>query len=274
MHTLVCFHAHPDDEALLTSGTMARAAAEGHRVVLVVATNGELGQAASHFGDAQDLAQHRRREVLRSARALGVARVEFLGYLDSGHEDIPLPDPPHGTRFTNADVEAAAAQLAEILVEENADVLTTYDPAGGYGHPDHVQVHQVGWRAAMVAGTPSVLEATVDRDILLTGIDVAARFYKFPPEFRRETFERAFTARQDITHRVNVRPYIIQKRVSFRAHASQASADEGDRTLGMFLKFPRLMFKQVMGQEWFREVGRTRKPGERYLDDIFASVRR
>lgn len=273
MHTLVCFHAHPDDEALLTSGTMARAAAEGHRVVLVVATNGELGQAASEFGDTAALADHRRREVLRSARALGVARVEFLGYLDSGHGDKMLPDPAHGTRFVNADVELAAAKLAEILVEENADVLTTYDPAGGYGHPDHVQVHRVGWRAAMVAGTPSVLEATVDRDILLTGIDIAAKFYKFPPDFKRSTFERAFTARKDITHRVNVRPYIIQKRVSFRAHASQASADEGDRTLGMFLKFPRLLFKQVMGQEWFREVGRTRADGEGYSDDIFESVR-
>src|SRR5690625_708376 len=272
--TLVFFHAHPDDEALLTSGTMARASAEGHRVVLVVATNGELGQAASQYTAGGKLADHRRSEVLRSARALGTSRVEFLGYLDSGHGPEKLPNPATGVRFANADVEQAAAQLADILIEERADVLTTYDPAGGYGHRDHVQVHRVGWRAAVVAGTPSVLEATVDRDILLTGIDIAARFYKFPPEFKRDTFARAFTARQDITHRVNVRPYIIQKRVSFRAHASQASADEGDRTLGMFLKFPRLVFKQVMGQEWFREVGRTRKPGERYLDDIFASVRR
>src|SRR5699024_4348087 len=101
-----------------------------------------------------------------------------------------------------------------------------------------------------------------DRDVLLTGIDLAARFYKFPPEFDRATFERAFTARENITHCVNVRPYIIQKRVAFRAHASQASADEGDRTLGMFLKFPRFIFKQVIGREWFREVGRTRKPGD------------
>lgn len=274
MHTLVCFHAHPDDEALLTSGTMARAAAEGHRVVLVVATNGELGQASTEFGDTATLAAHRRREVLRSARALGVARVEFLGYLDSGHGEELLPDPAHGTRFANADLEEAAAKLAEILAQERADVLTTYDPAGGYGHRDHVQVHRVGWRAAMVAQTPSVLEATVDRDILLTGIDLAARFYRFPPEFQRATFERAFTARPDITHRVNVRPYIIQKRVSFRAHASQASADEGDRTLEMFLKFPRFVFKQVFGQEWFREVGRTRSAGERYRGDIFDSVRR
>lgn len=273
VHTLVCFHAHPDDEALLTSGTMARAAAEGHRVVLVVATNGELGQAGSEFGDAHTLALHRHREVLRSARALGVARVEFLGYLDSGHENVPVLDPPHGTRFVNADVEEAAARLAEILVEENADILTTYDAAGGYGHPDHVQVHRVGWRAAMVAETPRVLEATVDRNVLLKGIDLAARFYKFPPEFQRETFERAFSAAEDITHCVNVRPYIIQKRVAFRAHASQASADSGDRTLGMFLKLPRFIFKQVLGQEWFREVGRTRQPDERYLDDIFASLR-
>lgn len=271
MATLVFFHAHPDDEALLTSGTMARASAEGHRVVLVVATNGELGQAASQYTAGGKLADHRRSEVLRSARALGTSRVEFLGYLDSGHGPEKLPNPATGVRFANADVEQAAAQLADILIEERADVLTTYDPAGGYGHRDHVQVHHVGARAAAVAGTPTVLEATVDRNLLLTGIDVAAMFYRFPPEFDRTNFERAYTAREEITHRINVKKYVIPKRVAFRAHASQASADDGDRTLGMLLKMPRIMFKHVLGYEWFREVGHQRQPGQKVLTEILQS---
>ena len=88
--TLVAFHAHPDDEALLTSGTMARAAAEGHRVVLVVATDGGLGLAASEYVGASDttLGSVRMAELHTSARLLGTARVETLGYADSGHGPV------------------------------------------------------------------------------------------------------------------------------------------------------------------------------------------
>ena len=94
----MAFHAHPDDEALLTSGTMARAAAEGHRVVLVVATDGGLGLAASEYVGASDttLGSVRMAELHTSARLLGTARVETLGYADSGHGPVIYPDPPAG----------------------------------------------------------------------------------------------------------------------------------------------------------------------------------
>ncbi len=98
-YTIVSFHAHPDDEALLTSGTLARAAAEGHRVVLVSATAGEVGLAASSFGTADELAGHRRAELQRSAAAIGAARVEFLGYADSGLDGRAEPaGRGHGVR--------------------------------------------------------------------------------------------------------------------------------------------------------------------------------
>ena len=136
--TVVSFHAHPDDEALLTAGTLARAAADGHRVVLVVATAGEAGLASP--AALADLAERRTRELTASAKALGVARVEVLGYPDSGWDE------PKGTGPTFSDLapEGPADRLANILRGEQADVLTTYDAAGGYGHPDHVQVHRVG----------------------------------------------------------------------------------------------------------------------------------
>src|ERR1044072_7500308 len=82
--TLVAFHAHPDDEALLMGGTLARLAAEGHRVVLAVATDGEAGAAASSYRSAGRLAAHRRDELERSAAALGCARVVRFGFKDSG----------------------------------------------------------------------------------------------------------------------------------------------------------------------------------------------
>ena len=89
--TLVAFHAHPDDEALLTAGTMARAAAQGHRVVLVVATDGAAGLASADYR-GQGLGEVRRREALVSAAALGVTHTHWLGYADSGLGDDPVPD--------------------------------------------------------------------------------------------------------------------------------------------------------------------------------------
>ena len=143
MGTLVVFHAHPDDEAITTGGSMARAHAEGHRVVLVVATNGEHGEVPDDLAEGETLADRRRAETDRSAAALGVHRVLWLGYADSGMtgwEAEPQPD----ESFWKADVDEAAARLATILRDERADVLTIYDWHGNYGHPDHIKVHQVG----------------------------------------------------------------------------------------------------------------------------------
>lgn len=256
--TLVVFHAHPDDEALLTAGTMARAAAEGHRVVLVVATDGALGLTdETEFGATGDaLAATRSRELAASARVLGVARSVELGHADSGSGPEVWPDPPGGRRFVRVPVDEAASALADVLVEEGADVLTTYDPSGGYGHRDHVRVHEVGARAAEMArerGLPvRVLWATVPRDLICRAIDLVARVYRFPPEFDRSGFDRAFSAKADITHRIPVRRYAGAKRAAMRAHASQAAdGGGGDRTLGMLVRIPRPIYDLVFGREWF-----------------------
>src|SRR5207245_3467474 len=93
--TLVSFHAHPDDEAIPTGGTLAKAAADGHRVVLVFATKGEHGEVDEGFLDAgEELWQRREQESQRSAEILGAGRVEFLGYVDSGMMGTPTNDAP------------------------------------------------------------------------------------------------------------------------------------------------------------------------------------
>jgi len=270
--TVVSFHAHPDDEALLTSGTLARAAADGHRVVLVVATLGEAGLADS---PRSSLGETRRAELEASARAIGAQRVEVLGYADSGWSAAgePGPDEPgRGSRepFSTADVDVAAEELARILREEDADVLTIYDVNGGYGHPDHVQVHRVGLRAASFAGTPVVLEATLDRGLLLRAVGWLRRLAWLLPLPQVPDLSRAFTARADLTHRVDVRRTLAAKRGSLRAHASQATGDGGARTVALLLRLPWPVRARVLGQEWFREVGRT--PSTPLLDDIFASL--
>jgi len=288
-HTLVCFHAHPDDEALLTAGVMAKAAAAGHRVVLVVATRGDVGLVAGDFlGADEDLADRRWHELEASARVLGVDRLTWLGYADSGsgpveptrpggpaedRADDPADDPaaPAGpARFCDAPVEEAASRLAAILSEEHADVLTTYDPNGGYGHPDHLQVHRVGTRAGELAGTPRVLEATIDRDLMRMGVDVAASLgYELPPNFAPDQFDDWYLPPGELTHAVDVRDHLDAKRAAMAAHASQATADDTTRSLAVFVSLPPEYFELAFGTEWF--VDRSRPPGIAH-DDVFAGL--
>jgi LmbE family N-acetylglucosaminyl deacetylase len=270
-HTLLAFHAHPDDEALLTAGTMARAAAQGHRVILVVATDGNEGLASSSLIAEGPLGARRLDELRASARALGVARVEHLGYADSGLGPALLPDPPGQTRFVRSDTEHAAALLAEILTEESVDVLLTYDANGGYGHRDHVKAYQVATRAAELAKTRRVLQATVPRDTICRAVALVGKVYRFPAGFDPATFERAFSPQGDITHRVSVIRYAPAKRASMRAHASQASADSGaDRTLAAFLRIPRPLYDVVFGREWF--VDPAHPPGAPVARDVFVGL--
>ncbi|MBK8436715.1 MAG: PIG-L family deacetylase [Austwickia sp.] len=249
--TLVCFHAHPDDEALFTAGTMAKAAAQGHRVVLVVATDGGQGLAATEMGHGAELATRRMAELQASADALGVARVVHLGYADSGLDGPIPPDPPGSQRFCRADVDQAAQRLAQVLRQERADVVTTYDEVGGYGHRDHVRVHQVGALAAELAGTPRVLEATIPRDLIAGAVRWLAKVHRFPPEFDPTAFGRAFVPASAITHTIDVFDHAGAKRAAMAAHVSQATADDGDRTLAAFLRLPKPVFSMVFSREWY-----------------------
>jgi LmbE family N-acetylglucosaminyl deacetylase len=246
MSTLVCFHAHPDDECIATGGVMARAAADGHRVVLVVATRGEHGEVADGFlGDDEALWERRVQETHLAAEVLGVARVEFLGYVDSGMVDTPENDLPGS--FWTADLDEAAGRLAAILAEERADVLTVYDDNGGYGHPDHIQVHRVGYRAAELAGTPRVYESTINRDHLvrlmrerpMEGIDVD----EFEGDLTFGVPEARLTCRVDVSDQVGL------KRAAMRAHASQIPEDH------FMLSMPDEAFVQAFGIEWFIRNG-------------------
>jgi LmbE family N-acetylglucosaminyl deacetylase len=262
--TIVSFHAHPDDEVLFTGGTLARLAAEGHRVVLAVATNGGAGlaSAAHHEGT---LARRRMLELEASAAVLGCAAVVPLGFVDSGWRTSAPPD-----AFSRLPVSEAAAPLTALLRRERADVLTIYDPAGGYGHPDHRQVHRAGSHAAEAAGTPLVLEATIDRAVIRPLVRLVAATPGLLPEVKLADYDRAYTASEDITHRVDVRAFSDQKRRAMQAHVSQASAAEGARTLALLLKLPPPLFRRVLGREWFVEQG---KPRGEVSDDVLASLR-
>jgi LmbE family N-acetylglucosaminyl deacetylase len=276
--TIVSFHAHPDDEALLTGGTLARAAAEGHRVVLVTATAGEAGL-SDRMRHHAPLGERRRVELARAASALGCARWELLDYEDSGWSPPAGHHTGHdtgheatvGNPFSGLDPAGPAERLAGILREERADALTVYDARGGYGHPDHVQVHRVGILAAELAGTPVVLEATIDRSRLQR----VASVMRWIPGVSRlippSRFASSFLPRAELTHQVDVRRHLDAKRAALAAHASQATGGGSIRTVALLLRLPGPILGLALGREWFRERGRPVASG--LLDDVFESLR-
>lgn len=263
MSTLVCFHAHPDDECIGTAGILAQATAHGHRTVLVVATRGERGEIKPDvLADGEALWERRIVETFESGRLLGVDRIEFLGYVDSGMMGEPENDAPY--TFWTADVDHAAARLAAILTEESADVLTVYDDYGVYGHPDHLQVHRVGIRAAEMAGVPTVLQGTMNRDMIRDAMaerramEVAApeavadgeTTAALPPEIPDD--EAFGKPESEITHAIDVVDHVDLKRTAMQAHASQISGDS------WFLQMPPDQFAVAFGTEWFIEWQRPR----------------
>jgi LmbE family N-acetylglucosaminyl deacetylase len=239
--TLAAFHAHPDDEVILTGGTHAGAVAAGHRVILVTATDGRIG-------DEDD--DTRMDELRSSASILGVHRVVCLGYADSGFGPIFYPDPPGRVRFARAEVETAAQRLADILRDENAQLLLSYQRNGGYGHRDHVQVHHVGKRAAELAETPRVLEVTMPRE-LLRRVGRLCRLLRLPAPYDSATVRTAYAPRATITHRIDVRRFARQKRDAFAAHRSQIDGGAGARLFGLLMLLPAQVFGLLFSHEWF-----------------------
>ncbi|MEU4351190.1 N-acetyl-1-D-myo-inositol-2-amino-2-deoxy-alpha-D-glucopyranoside deacetylase [Streptomyces sp. NPDC023838] len=159
---LLLVHAHPDDESINNGATMARYAAEGALVTLVTCTLGEEGEVippdlAHLTADREDrLGAHRTVELAAAMKELGVTDHRFLGgpgrFRDSGMMGLEQNHRPGA--FWNTDVEDAAPHLVEVIREVRPQVLVTYDPNGGYGHPDHIQAHRVAMRAAELAAEP------------------------------------------------------------------------------------------------------------------------
>ncbi len=256
MGTLVCFHAHPDDEAIATGGTMLVASRAGHRVVLVMATRGEHGEPVRGvLRPGEQLSERRVAETHAAAEILGVHRVEFLGYEDSGMMGEPTNDNPDC--FWQADRNEAATRLAAILQEESTDVLTVYDPNGGYGHPDHIQVHRVGTAAAELIGLERVLWSTMNRTHVQKLMAESPEVIDSLDEERAENAsEEDFGMPEDeLTHAVDVTPVIDAKRRSMAAHASQIADDD------FFLSLPPGVFRQAFGTEWYVDPARRRDGG-------------
>lgn len=138
---VLAIYAHPDDEILGAGGTLAQAAESGSYVAIVVATRGEAGE-IQRPGTAtpETLPQVREQEMRCSAQTPGISELIFLDYRDSGMPDSP--DNEHPDAFVNADASEVQEQLAAIIERLKPDAIITFEPFGGYGHPDHQAINR------------------------------------------------------------------------------------------------------------------------------------
>ncbi len=252
MSTLVCLHAHPDDESIATGGSIARAANEGHRVVLVVATDGRHGETPDDLAPGETLVDRRRRETELSADVLGVSEIRWLGFHDSGMTG--WEQNRASGAFVGADLDEAAELFAKILDDVDADVVTCYDWHGGYGHPDHIMVHRVGHRAVELLAergrSVRLLESTMNRTRIARMRAEISDDGDFDPNAPADDGNPFGSTEDEITMAVDVSSYVDQKRRSMACHASQITDQS------FFLQMSPEMFAMAFGTEWFIEAGR------------------
>jgi LmbE family N-acetylglucosaminyl deacetylase len=140
-HSLLAVFAHPDDEAFGTGGTLSRYAAEGVQVYLVCATRGEAGEISDPgYATPETLGQVRENELRCAAETMGIAEPIFLDYCDSGMDGTPENQNPRA--FINAPAKEVISRLVGVMRRLRPEVVTTFEPNGGYGHPDHIAIHR------------------------------------------------------------------------------------------------------------------------------------
>ncbi len=248
--TLLCVHAHPDDEALFTAGISAHYGALGFNVVLITCTDGRLGfDADARPGNHRDhdsgaTASTRAGELLRSAKLVGFTRCLNLGYRDSGMAGWAQNLDPGA--FMNADLESAARLIATVIDETNAAVVVTYDENGFYGHPDHIRANVVTRRAIELADAVQRLYyPVIPRGVLADfragasaqGLSLPAWILDAVPD----------TPDESVATVMDVKPFAAQKQRAIAAHASQID------NLDLVTMDPRL-FTLLFGIEYYQRA--------------------
>ena len=256
---ILLVHAHPDDETINNGATMALYADRGAHVTLVTCTRGEEGEilvpALSHLSSQEQdqLGAHREIELADAMKALGISDHRFLGaptkkFRDSGMMGTEPNN--HPEVFWQADVDAAAQILVEIIEEIKPHILSTYDEICGYGHPDHIQAHRVAMRASELSQwqIQKIYWNTIPKSVLEDGIakmkEVGSDF------FGAETVDDLPFAKDDefVTTLIDGGQYVDAKMAAMKAHETQISLD------GPFFALSNNLGLQIWGDEYYTLV--------------------
>ncbi|MEV7193529.1 N-acetyl-1-D-myo-inositol-2-amino-2-deoxy-alpha-D-glucopyranoside deacetylase [Streptomyces sp. NPDC093510] len=289
---LLLVHAHPDDESITTGATMAKYVAEGAHVTLVTCTLGEEGEVipaelAHLAADREDcLGAQRIGELAAAMKEVGVTDHRFLGgpgrYRDSGMMGAEQNTRPGS--FWSADLDEAAAHLVEVIREVRPQVLVTYDPDGGYGHPDHIQAHRVAMRAADLASEPAFRADLGEPHTIgkiywnrLPRTVAEERFLRMTQELPHSAFDTpavvadvpGVTDDERITTEIDGTAHRTAKTAAMRAHATQVTVDEPLFGLSNLLAQP------IFDVEYYELVrGETSAEGTSRETDLFAGLER
>lgn len=279
---LLLVHAHPDDETLWTGGLIARYAASGVAVSVVTCTLGEEGEVipAELRGLAADQADqlggYRVGELRSACAALGVTDQRFLGgigrWRDSGMVVEPgarasVPADLHPRAFAAGELAEQVDELTAVLGELNPQVVVSYGPDGGYGHPDHIRAHEVTMAAvAQVPEVTRVFWAVQPTSAVADGITALGAMPGLPfpvPEIDG----LPGVADAEVTTRVDVTAHRVEVLAAMRAHRTQVTVWADDANQAFALSDG--MARPVLDTEYFTLV---RGPAEGAEDDLFGGL--
>ena len=281
--TLMAVHAHPDDECIGTGGSLVRYQEEGFRTILVTATCGEEGEIVDPLMDADAvrprLGEVRVEELKCACAQLNIDTLHLLGYRDSGMVDTPANE--HPECFAQADMHEATGRLVRLMRQERPHVVTCYNEDGGYGHPDHIRVNQTTVAAFHAAGDaaqypelglepwqPKKLYYTSHpRSYILMRYGVMRELGDETP-MDRPDFDpnRVGTPDDEITTRIDIRPYIDHKANALRCHRSQVSQQ------WWFFRIPPEVLEARFSKEYFIRMA-SHVDVHQYEDDLFDGLR-
>ncbi len=258
--SLMGVYAHPDDEQGV-SGSFMKYGKEGVKTTLVVATRGEAGEIAPGVNATpENLGEVREREMRCAAQVMGIHTLYFLDYCDSDMAGRARNQDP--LSFHQAPLLSVAEKVTRIVRQERPQVMMTFDPWGGYGHPDHIKIHQAALIAYFVAGDPRAYPEQI-RDEGLQPWTPQKLYYG---AFSRSSFQKFFVGLKEngrevpetfadflkrgipdeaITTHIDVTPYAERKYKALLCHASQLGPDT------LFAKIPAELRMERMNTETF-----------------------
>lgn len=281
---LLVSYAHPDDESFGLGGTIARYAQAGVEVHLICATNGDAGTVPPEYLDGfGSIAERRLFELECAAERLGIRQVYPFGYRDSGM--MGSPDNGHPDCLWQADPDEVAAKIVEVIRRVRPQVVVTFDPNGGYGHPDHIAMHRATVRAFHEAGDaekypdqfadgltphqPQKLYYTVfPRALIRLAIWQMRLAGKDPRRMGRNgdlDFVAVLEATPPTHARLDLRRFYDEWQRANDCHASQSSPRQ-------LVRLPRFLERQVFGWQSFYRAWPETNGGAPLERDLFEGV--